>query len=120
MDPAACRVIYIDDRFNTERWISRDGLGPVPRNQRKMSTADFEDLPEDLQANVNAFLSVFNQGMFAVTFLLVEPSTDSDQFTSVAPAEPSPANWQSFTMPFAPIVFLSSPALMLVHKRSMR
>lgn len=63
MDPSACRVIYIDDRFNTERWISRDGLGPVPHNQRKLSVADFDELPPDLQANVNAFLSVFNQGI---------------------------------------------------------
>lgn len=61
MDPAACRVIYIDDRFNTERWISRDGLAPTTP-QRASSQTEFSELPPDLQANVNAFLSVFNQG----------------------------------------------------------
>lgn len=64
MDPSACRVIYIDERFNTERWISRDGIGPASYDKRKSSSADFDELPPDLQANVNAFLSVFNQGMF--------------------------------------------------------
>lgn len=63
MDPSACRVIYIDDRFNTERWISRDGINTTNYDKRKSSSAaDFDDLPSDLQANVNAFLSVFNQG----------------------------------------------------------
>lgn len=63
MDPAACRVIYIDDRFNTERWISREGLNVPPTpSSRLPSQTDFGDLPSDLQANVNAFLSVFNQG----------------------------------------------------------
>ncbi|KAK5106425.1 3',5'-cyclic-nucleotide phosphodiesterase [Lithohypha guttulata] len=61
MDPSACRVIYIDERFNTERWISRDGIGPASYDKRKSSSADFDELPPDLQANVNAFLSVFNQ-----------------------------------------------------------
>ncbi|KAK5939929.1 3',5'-cyclic-nucleotide phosphodiesterase [Knufia obscura] len=61
MDPSACRVIYIDERFNTERWISRDGIGPATDRLRRSSTSDFELLPPDLQVNVNAFLSVFNQ-----------------------------------------------------------
>lgn len=61
MDPAACRVIYIDERFNTERWISRDGLMPSTP-QRAGSEVEFSDLPLDLQSNVNAFLTVFNQG----------------------------------------------------------
>jgi hypothetical protein len=60
MDPSACRVIYIDDRFNTERWISRDGL--TPATPKISAQPDFSELPPDLQANVNAFLSVFNQG----------------------------------------------------------
>ncbi|KIW15448.1 hypothetical protein PV08_05494 [Exophiala spinifera] len=60
MDPAACRVIYIDERFNTERWISRDGLMPSTP-QRAGSEVEFSDLPLDLQSNVNAFLTVFNQ-----------------------------------------------------------
>lgn len=63
MDPSACRVIYIDERFNTERWISRDGLS-VSTPQRKGSQVEFSDLPPDLQTNVNAFLTVFNQGEF--------------------------------------------------------
>lgn len=62
MDPSACRVIYIDERFNTERWISRDGLRPSADRSRRPSTSDFESLPPDLQINVDAFLSVFNQG----------------------------------------------------------
>ncbi|KIV89109.1 hypothetical protein, variant [Exophiala mesophila] len=60
MDPGACRVMYIDERFNTERWISREGLSPSTP-QRKGSQVEFSDLPHDLQTNVNAFLSVFNQ-----------------------------------------------------------
>jgi hypothetical protein len=62
MDPSACRVIYIDDRFNTERWISREGLSAPPTPQRTNAQANFGELPADLQANVNAFLTVFNQG----------------------------------------------------------
>jgi len=61
MDPSACRVIYIDERFNTEKWISRDGLGSSDR-LRRSSISVFEALPADLQVNVDAFLSVFNQG----------------------------------------------------------
>lgn len=61
MDPSACRVVYIDERFNTERWISRDGLSPSTP-QRVGSQVEFSDLPVDLQCNVNAFLTVFNQG----------------------------------------------------------
>jgi hypothetical protein len=61
MDPSACRVIYIDERFNTERWISRDGLSPSTP-AKASSQVEFSDLPPDLQTNVNAFLTVFNQG----------------------------------------------------------
>ncbi|KAG9777916.1 HD-domain/PDEase-like protein, partial [Aureobasidium melanogenum] len=62
MDPAACRVIYIDERFNGETWISREGLAAEsPRNQRRASQVDCTSLPPDLQSNVNAFLTVFNQ-----------------------------------------------------------
>ncbi|OAL34352.1 hypothetical protein AYO20_06405 [Fonsecaea nubica] len=60
MDPSACRVIYIDERFNTERWISREGLSPSTP-ARADSQVEFSDLPLDLQTNVNAFLTVFNQ-----------------------------------------------------------
>ncbi|KPI42752.1 3',5'-cyclic-nucleotide phosphodiesterase regA [Cyphellophora attinorum] len=61
MDPSACRVIYIDSRFNTERWISRDGLSTPITPQKNNSDLEFSKLPPDLQANVNAFLTVFNQ-----------------------------------------------------------
>jgi hypothetical protein len=61
MDPSACRVVYIDERFNTERWISRDGLSPNTPT-RAGSQVEFTALPPDLQMNVNAFLTVFNQG----------------------------------------------------------
>jgi hypothetical protein len=64
MDPSACRVIYIDERFNTERWISREGL--TPATPKPASAPDFSELPPDLQANINAFLSVFNQGKQAI------------------------------------------------------
>lgn len=63
MDPGACRVIYIDERFNTERWISREGLSQGAP-QRTSSQLEFSDLPYDLQTNVNAFLTVFNQGTY--------------------------------------------------------
>ncbi|RMZ80977.1 hypothetical protein DV738_g2380, partial [Chaetothyriales sp. CBS 135597] len=61
MDPSACRVIYIDDRFNTEGWISRDGLAPSTPHRAGSQQVVFSELPPDLQANVNAFLNVFNQ-----------------------------------------------------------
>lgn len=64
MDPSACKVIYIDDRFNVERWITRDGL-PTATSPKSGPQADFSDLPPDLQSNVNAFLSVFNQGEYS-------------------------------------------------------
>ncbi|EXJ79585.1 3',5'-cyclic-nucleotide phosphodiesterase [Capronia epimyces CBS 606.96] len=60
MDPAACRVVYIDERFDTERWISREALSPGS-SHRRGSQFDFSDLPADLQSNISAFLSVFNQ-----------------------------------------------------------
>jgi len=68
MDPSACRVIYIDERFNTERWISRDGIASSTDRLRTPSTSDFEALPSDLQVNVDAFLSVFNQGAVPAPF----------------------------------------------------
>ncbi|RMD44751.1 hypothetical protein DV735_g290, partial [Chaetothyriales sp. CBS 134920] len=61
MDPSACRVIYIDDRFNTEGWISRDGLAPATPHRAGSGKVVFSELPPDLQANINAFLNVFNQ-----------------------------------------------------------
>ena len=73
MDPSACKVIYIDDRFNTNRWITREGHSTAPQSpiQKRESQANFEDLPRDLQANVNAFLTVFNQGMLLDGILAV-------------------------------------------------
>ena len=61
MDASACRVVYIDDRFNTERWLTREGLSTLVSPQKKASE-DLNGLPPDLQANVHAVLSVFNQG----------------------------------------------------------
>lgn len=65
--PSACRVVYIDDRFHTEKWLSRDGLSASA--QRKVS-ADLSELPPDLRANVNAILSVFIQGKNSRCFRL--------------------------------------------------
>jgi hypothetical protein len=62
MDASACRVVYIDDRFNTERWLARENLFPPTTPQRKVSE-DINGLPPDLQANIHAVLSVFSQGM---------------------------------------------------------
>jgi hypothetical protein len=61
MDASACRVVYIDDRFYTERWLTRDGLSTPTAPQRKVSE-DLTGLPPDLQANIHAVLSVFSQG----------------------------------------------------------
>jgi hypothetical protein len=62
MDASACRVVYIDDRFNTERWLARESLFSPTTPQRKLSE-DINGLPPDLQANIHAVLSVFSQGM---------------------------------------------------------
>ena len=62
MDASACRVVYIDDRFNTERWLARESLFS-PNNPQKKVSEDINGLPPDLQANVHAVLSVFSQGM---------------------------------------------------------
>ena len=75
MDPSACRVVYIDDRFNTERTISRDASTPIA--PRKASYTAFEELPQDLQANISAFLSVFNQGN------VLQPRADAHILTSL-------------------------------------
>ena len=61
MDASACRVVYIDDRFNTERWLTRDVLSTPTAPQWRVSE-DLTGLPPDLQANVHAVLSVFSQG----------------------------------------------------------
>lgn len=66
MDPASCRVIYIDDRFPAEKWLTRDTVSsPTTNNRINQALAlDLAELPLDLQANVNAALAVFNQGKF--------------------------------------------------------
>jgi len=61
MDASACRVVYIDDRFNTERWLTREALSSFATPQRKVS-GDLNGLPPDLRANVQAVLSIFSQG----------------------------------------------------------
>jgi len=64
MDPASCRVIYIDDRFPTEKWLNRDVMSSPTTNKRvnEALALDLAELPPDLQANVNAIMGVFNQG----------------------------------------------------------
>jgi hypothetical protein len=64
MDPASCRVIYIDDRFATEKWLTRDMASSPTTNNKitQASSLDLAELPLDLQANVKAILGVFNQG----------------------------------------------------------
>lgn len=64
MDPASCRVIYIDDRFPAEKWLTRDTMSSSTTNNRVRHalSLDLAELPLDLQANVNAILGVFNQG----------------------------------------------------------
>ena len=84
MDPSACRVIYIDDRFNTERWISREGLSAPTTPQRTTVQANFGELPVDLQANVNAFLTVFNQGEIRLDAQCYLKADVCKQFMSVA------------------------------------
>src|SRR5436190_23894469 len=76
MDASACRVVYIDDRFNTERWITREGFSTPVAPQRKVSE-DLNGLPPDLQANVHAVLSVFSQG--TRNCVAFPPSVDSMQ-----------------------------------------
>ena len=114
MDPSACRVIYIDERFNTERWISRQGLGSTHASEyrRKQSSPDFDELPTDLQANVNAFLSVFNQGR-RLYFHMRRRILTILQFTYVALADHFRPNWQKSTTQSRQIVHPYLPASML-------
>ena len=91
MDPAACRVIYIDERFNTERWICRDGLTPHTP-QRAGSEVEFSELPVDLQSNVNAFLTVFNQGKMPLQTPIDLDADRIFQSMYVAQEEPFPRN----------------------------
>lgn len=65
MDPASCRVIYIDDRFPIEKWLTRDSATSTTTTNDRVNQAlwmDLVELPPDLQANVNALVYVFNQG----------------------------------------------------------
>jgi len=69
---AACRVIYIDDRFPSERWLSRDGLS-TPVTPQKRQSDDLHELPPELQANVSAILSFFHQGMPVTPLIFPSP-----------------------------------------------
>ena len=62
MEHSTCRVIYIDDRFKSERWIQRDAGASGARSR----TSDILDDPE-LANNVQAILSVFSQGKDCAT-----------------------------------------------------
>jgi hypothetical protein len=64
MDPASCRVIYIDDRFPAEKWLNRDMVAsPTTNNQtQRILSLELAEPAWDLQANVNAILEVFSQG----------------------------------------------------------
>lgn len=68
MDPASCRVVYIDDRFPAEKWLTRDMLSSLTTNNKSNHALGpgFAELPVDLQANVSAILGVFNQGEFCL------------------------------------------------------
>ena len=59
---STCRVIYIDDRFETEEWLPRAALSSPTSSHRPQQIAAGSSLPVDLQTNVEAILSVFNQG----------------------------------------------------------
>ena len=111
MDASACRVVYIDDRFNTERCITRESLFPPTTPQRKVS-GDIDGLPPDLQANIHAVLSVFSQGMtnsryisptltlrFLIPALLWYATADlpSLQFLYATLADRSPSNSRNCT-----------------------
>ena len=66
MEAASCRVIYIDDRFTTEKWLTRDTTSPTTGSNHRLNqglSLDLAELPLDLQANINAILGVFSQGM---------------------------------------------------------
>ena len=70
MEPASCLVIYIDDRFTVEKWLSRDRLNLSSTLTDTKTSPEFsnqlDDIPEDLETNVNAILAVFNQGRLSV------------------------------------------------------
>ncbi len=118
MDPAACKVIYIDERFNTERLISREGLSP-DTPQRAGSQVGFSDLPVDLQANVNAFLTVFNQGKRrGAGWETRGADVHVPQYMSAAQEGPSLANSPSSMIRSGTRVHPFSPASTWVRNRS--
>ena len=106
MDPSACRVIYIDSRFNTERWISRDGLSTPITPQKNTNDLEYSKLPHDLQANVNAFLTVFNQGTSA-PLRSVKLKLIAYQYLSAIPADPFRRSSPNYTTRLKQTVHLS-------------
>ena len=59
MDANQCRVLYIDDRFPSERWLSRNSTASGYDSNLSNRGAL---LPVELQTNVDAILQVFSQG----------------------------------------------------------
>jgi hypothetical protein len=83
MDPAACNVIYLDQRAKGDRQVRRDSiLPPVPTicNQQDDLSSYLERGTEhpDVSNNIQALLSAFNHGKHNrpspnYTYTLVQP-----------------------------------------------
>ena len=58
MDPSSCRLAYLDDRFPTDKWLSK---GSTSYSQDILQSQRM-NLPADLQANLDAILQIFSQG----------------------------------------------------------
>ncbi len=65
MDYAACHVIYVDKSVRGDRFVKRDTTPSAATTTRSRTTSYFNivDETDEVQANVQTILAVFNQGM---------------------------------------------------------
>lgn len=92
MDANQCRVLYIDDRFPTEKWLSRNSI--ASGHESNVSTRGMV-LPVELQTNIDAILQVFSQGKFGLLLCGKAHADCYFQFTSATQGVPSQRNLPS-------------------------
>ncbi len=62
MDCGTCSAVYIDDRVKLERWILKEGAGPLETSPTEPSSFGVLGESAELRGNVELFLEVFKQG----------------------------------------------------------
>ena len=60
MDANQCRVVYVDDRFTADRWVSRGSMSST--FSEPTYSARGMAIPSELQPNVDALMQIFTQG----------------------------------------------------------